>query len=198
MTSTKVNAKTKPDYPIKPFKNVKAWESWLEKNHAKAPGVWIKFAKKDSGIESTNYAEALQVALCYGWIDGQSKSINETWYMQKFTPRGPKSIWSKRNCEFVEALIKEGKMKPAGLATIEAAKADGRWDMAYDSPKNMEMPADFLKELKKHKQASAFFSTLNKTNLYSIAWRLQTAKKTETRMRRMEKILKMLESGETF
>jgi len=179
-------------YPQKAFPNQAEFESWLRKEHNSLPGVWVKFAKKTSGIPSVNYQEALDVALCYGWIDGQSKSIDERFYLQKFTPRGKRSIWSKRNIENVERLIKTGKMQSAGLAQIEAAKIDGRWDLAYDSPSTMEIPEDFLDQLKKDKSAYQFFLTLNKTNIYAICWRLQTAKKPETRQSRMKLILEML------
>jgi uncharacterized protein YdeI (YjbR/CyaY-like superfamily) len=183
------------NYPVLTFETQDEFEKWMEQNHATTPGVWLKFAKKGSGITTINHNISLDVALCYGWIDGQSKSLDETYYLQKFTPRGKKSLWSKINRENVTRLIKLKKMKPTGLLAIEAAKADGRWDAAYDSPKNMEIPSDFLKELKKDKKAYQFFLTLNKTNTYAIAWRLQTAKKPETRMNRMNVLIEMLKEG---
>ena len=137
-------------------------------------------------------------ALCFGWIDGQAKSYDEKSYLQKYTPRRKRSIWSKRNTKKVEQLIKVGKMHSSGLAEIEAAKADGRWAQAYDSPANMKIPDDFIKELSKKPKALAFFKTLNKTNTFSITWRLQTAKKPETRERRMKVIVEMLEQGKKF
>jgi len=161
-------------------------------------GVWLKFAKKASGISSVNYAQALDVALCYGWIDGQSRSLDDTYYLQKFTPRRPKSIWSKVNIAKVEALIAAGRMRPAGQAAIDAAKADGRWDQAYDSPSNTVAPDDLLAALDGHPKAKEFYATLNKTNTYAIIWRLQTAKKPETRANRLGKIITMLENGEKF
>jgi uncharacterized protein YdeI (YjbR/CyaY-like superfamily) len=184
------------DLPIIPFATAEKWEAWLEENHATAPGVWMQFYKKNSGVPSINWTEAVQGALCYGWIDSQAKKYDDKSYLQKFTPRGPRSIWSKINTEHVARLIELGKMKPAGLAAVESAKADGRWQKAYDSPANMKVPEDFLKELSKNKKAKAFFETLNKTNTYAIAWRLQTAKKPETRERRMKLLLEMLEKGE--
>jgi uncharacterized protein YdeI (YjbR/CyaY-like superfamily) len=184
------------DFPIVPFASGKEWEAWLEKNHETASGVWMQFYKKASGLPTISWGEAVPIALCYGWIDSQARAYDEKSYLQKFTPRGPKSIWSKINTEHVERLIKEGKMKPAGLAAVAAAKADGRWEKAYDSPKNMTVPEDFLQELDKHKKAKAFFATLNKANTYAIPWRLQTAKKPETRERRMQQLLEMLEKGE--
>jgi uncharacterized protein YdeI (YjbR/CyaY-like superfamily) len=182
----------------KSFKSPEKWKAWLEKNHDKSEGVWLRFFKKDSGQKSINHAEALDEALCYGWIDGQADSFDEKSWLQKFTPRRAKSIWSKKNTENVERLIQTGRMEKAGMAEVEAARADGRWTKAYDSPKNMNMPEDFLKELSKNKKARTFFESLNRTNLYSIHWRLQTAKKPETRQRRIQTILGMLERGEKF
>lgn len=180
------------------FESKEAFEQWLELNYNKQEGIWLKFAKKSSGINSVYYSDALDVALCYGWIDGQAKPFDEKYYLQKFTPRRSKSIWSKRNIQNVERLVKEGRMKPSGHQQIEAAKADGRWEAAYDSQANMVIPEDFIEELKKDTKASAFFESLNKTNKFSIAFRLQTAKKTETREKRMREILGMMARGEKF
>lgn len=186
------------DFSIEFFADSAEWEAWLAKHYADISGVWIKFAKKDSGITSLNYAQALDAALCYGWIDGQARSFDDVYYLQKFTPRRPKSIWSKRNVEKVAELIKSGKMKPSGQAAIDAAKADGRWDQAYDSPSNSVMPPDFEAALDQHPKAKAFYDTLNKTNKYAFLWRIQTAKKPETRQARIEKSVVMLENGEKF
>ncbi len=183
---------------IKSFKNAAAFGSWLKKNHATYSGVWIKFFKKNSGVRSIVYREALDEALCWGWIDSQIKTFDANAYLQRFTPRRPRSIWSKRNRDHAARLVKEGRMQPPGLAEVEAAKKDGRWEAAYDSPKHTEMPQDFLKELTKNKQAKKFFDTLNRANTYAIAWRLQTAKKRETREKRMRDILKMLGAGKKF
>ena len=180
------------------FESTHYWQNWLEKNHKNPVGIWLKFAKKESGIISVTYDEALKIALCWGWIDGQKKSFDNLYWLQKFTARSPKSIWSKRNCEIVTQLIAEGKMQPAGLEKIESAKKDGRWEKAYDSPKNRVIPADFLKELANNKAAETFFKTLNKTNIYAITWRLQTAKKPETREKQMKKILEMLTNKKSF
>ena len=188
----------KKDPPIKSFRSPQKWETWLAANHASVDGVWLRFFKKDSGKATLTYAEALDVALCYGWIDGQKDKYDVESWLQKFTPRRAKSIWSKRNREHVARLIEENRMQPAGLREVEAAKADGRWDQAYDSPANMEVPEDFLHAVSKDKDAEAFFKTLNKANTYAIAWRLQTAKKPETRARRMGVILDMLARGEKF
>ncbi|MDQ3019875.1 MAG: YdeI/OmpD-associated family protein [Bacteroidota bacterium] len=185
-------------FPIVSFATPKQWERWLSKNHSKLNGIWLQFYKKDSGVKSVNRAEALDAALCYGWIDGQSKKLDEKSWINKFTPRRSKSIWSKINREHVERLIKSCNMTDAGLKQVEAAKADGRWERAYDSPSSMKIPDDFLKELSKYKRAKTFFETLNKANIYAIGWRLQTAKKEETRERWKKKILDMLKKGEKF
>lgn len=182
------------NYPILSFETESEFEEWMKNHHGTLEGIWLKFAKKGTGITSINYEIALDVALCYGWIDGQSKKLDETFYLQKFTPRGKRSIWSKINRDNVARLIKEKKMKLSGLRQVDAAKEDGRWDAAYDSPKNMKVPEDFLKMLKKEKKAYDFFLTLNKTNTYAIAWRLQTAKKQETKDRRMKVLLEMLKA----
>jgi uncharacterized protein YdeI (YjbR/CyaY-like superfamily) len=186
------------DLPILAFASAKEWRKWLSTNHAKSSGIWLRYFKKDSGEKSITYAEAVEEALCYGWIDGQSNKYDADSYIQRFTPRRPTSIWSKINTERVERLIAEGKMKKAGMEQVELAKADGRWQKAYDSPKNMTMPEDFLQQLSKNKKAKAFFDGLNKTNQYAIAWRLQTAKKPETREKRLKEILAMMKEGKKF
>ena len=186
------------DIQIISFKSTNQWASWLDRNHSKSNGIWIRFFKKAAAEKTINHAEALDIALCYGWIDGQAKAYDEKSWLQKFTPRRAKSLWSKRNIEHVERLVSENKMKAAGLREVEQAKRDGRWDAAYDSPSKSTIPEDFLKALSKNKKAKAFFDTLNKTNLYSISWRLQTAKKPETREKRMKSILAMLGRGEKF
>lgn len=188
----------KPDLPILTFISDKAFTSWLAKHHKASSGIWMRLFKVKSGVPTITYAEALDVALCYGWIDGQKKSYDAESWLQKFTPRRRKSLWSKRNCEHVERLGRLGLMKAAGIEEVEAAKADGRWDQAYESSSKMTVPADFLNELTKHKKAEAFFKTLNKANVYAIAWRLQTAKKPETRSKRMKVILEMLKKGEAL
>jgi len=184
--------------PTKKFPSAKAWQTWLAENYNKSNGVWLMFAKKNGDKQTVTYAEALNVALCCGWIDGQKKSHDEQYWMQKFVPRQAKSIWSKKNIEHTERLIKEGKMQPAGLKTIKAAKSSGTWEKAYDAQSKMTVPEDFLKALQKNKKANAFFKTLNRTNLFSIAFRLQTAKKEETRLKRIAKIIEMLEREEKF
>ena len=180
------------------FPDAAAFEVWLKENHKTCDGFWMHFAKKGAPKTSVSYPEAVEISLCYGWIDGQAKSLDEESYRQRFTPRRARSIWSKINRTKVERLIEEGRMQPAGLAEIERAKADGRWDQAYDSPSTSKPPDDLLAELAKNPPAAAFFETLNATNRYAILWRLQTAKKPETRRNRLEKILGMLERGEKF
>ena len=184
--------------PIVAFETQRAFEDWLRKKHANVPALWVRFFKKGSGKKTIIYGEALDVALCYGWIDSQVKKYDEESYIQKFTPRGAKSIWSKRNTEHAGRLIQEKRMKPSGLIQIQAAQKDGRWDRAYHSPKNMSVPASFLTELKKHKKAFIFFKTLHKANVYAIAWRLQTAVKPETYAKRQTAIVQMLTEGKRF
>ncbi len=180
------------------FASSKEWRTWLDKNHASSNGIWLRFYKKGSGIATVTYAEALDEALCFGWIDGQLQKYDETSWLHKFTPRRAKSIWSKRNIEHALRLIKEGKVEAEGMKEIEKAKHDGRWENAYDSPGNAIVPKEFLQELSRNKKAKEFFATLNKTNTYAITWRLQTAKKPETKEKRMKAIIEMLEKGEKF
>jgi uncharacterized protein YdeI (YjbR/CyaY-like superfamily) len=186
------------DLPVIAIACLDEWEGWLEKNHANSPGIWLRIYKKDSGVNTVSYPEALDGALCYGWIDGLKRPFDKKSWIQRFTPRRPKSLWSKINTGHVERLMKLGRIKQAGLLAIEAAKKDGRWDAAYHSPGRATIPRDFLAALARNEKARAFFGTLNKTHLYSIAWRLQTAKKPETRARRMTAILEMLAKGKKF
>jgi uncharacterized protein YdeI (YjbR/CyaY-like superfamily) len=188
----------KSEMPIIGFASIKDWQSWLAKNYKNSNGIWLKIFKKETKVKTITYAEALDEALCYGWIDGQKKAYDEQAWLQKFCPRGAKSIWSKVNTKHIERLTKAGKMKQSGIKVVEEAKADGRWEKAYDSPSTMTVPEDFLKELGKNKKAETFFKTLNKTNIYSIVFRIQTAKKQETRLKRIEIILAMLAKGEKF
>lgn len=180
------------------LKSIKEWQAWLKANHACSSGVWLEIQKKDSAEKFPTYAEALDVALCYGWIDGQKNRNDESSWLQRFTPRRPGSAWSKKNTEHAERLIRAGKMKSSGLVEIETAKKDGRWKAAYDSPSNADIPEDFLKALTQNKSAEAFFKSLNKSNLYSIAYRLQTAKTPETCKKRMKIILEMMAKGKKF
>ena len=180
------------------FASQDEFEAWMEANHATADGVWIKVAKKGTGIPSVHPPQALDVALCFGWIDGQRRSIDDTFYEQKYTPRRARSKWSKINVEKVAGLIEAGKMRPSGLAEIERAKADGRWDAAYDSPATITVPPDLQAELDKDPEAKAFFASLSSSNRYAILFRLHDAKKPETRARRLEKFVGMLKRRETI
>ncbi len=177
------------------FKSSADFRKWLEKNHATSDGIWLRIFKKGSNEKSVTYAEALDQALCFGWIDGLRRPGDELSFLQRFTPRRPKSGWSKINTQHAERLIKAGLVAPSGLKAIEAAKADGRWEAAYSSPRDAQPPEDFLKELDKNKKAKAFFESLNRGNVYAIVYRLQTAKKPETRDRRMKLILEMMKEG---
>ncbi len=185
-----------PEQPVIAFASAGKFRQWLLKHHAVHPGIWMQIAKKDSGIASIKYAEALDEALCFGWIDGQKKRHDETAWLQKFTQRGPRSGWSKINTGHVERLTREGRMQPAGQAAVDAAKADGRWARAYSSPRDAKVPADFLTALSKHKKALAFFESLNKSNRYAIIYRLNDAKKPETRQRRLEQFVERMKRGE--
>lgn len=189
---------SKPELMILSFKTPKELEKWLAKNHSVSAGMWLRFFKKDSGEKTITYDEALDEFLCYGWIDGQLKKFDDRSWTRKFTPRGAKSTWSGRNTEHVERLRALGKMKQSGLAEVEKAKADGRWNKAYDSPGNMKIPADFLKDLSQNKNARAFFESLDRANKYAIAWRLQTASKPATREKRKKSILEMLSKKQKF
>jgi uncharacterized protein YdeI (YjbR/CyaY-like superfamily) len=174
------------------------FRTWLATNHSHEGAIWLRIYKKGSGVATVTYAEALDQALCFGWIDGQKKPYDNQSWLQRFTPRRPRSGWSKNNTQHAARLIKSGEMAPAGLKEVKTAKADGRWRAAYDSFSNAAVPDDFLDELAKNRKATAFFKTLNRTNLYSIAYRLQTAKKPETRQKRAREIIGMLARGEKF
>ena len=181
------------DPEVLPFATPEEWEAWLRAHHETVTaGVWIKFARKGSGIPTVTYRDALQVALRFGWIDGQARSHDESWYLQRFTPRRARSIWSKRNRDFATALIEAGEMEPAGLREVERAKADGRWDAAYDAPSTATVPADLRAALDAAPPAAAFFETLNAQNRYAILYRVQDAKRPETRARRIERYVAML------
>ncbi len=180
------------------FKTQADFRRWLEKNGTKAKELWVGFYRKDSGKAGITYAQALDEALCFGWIDGIRKSVDDQSYTNRFTPRRPKGNWSKVNTGHVERLTRTGMMTPAGLAEVEKAKKDGRWARAYDSAGNAAPPQDFLRALKKNKKAAAFFAELNKINLHAIKYRLQTSKKPETRARWIERIVAMLAEGKKF
>lgn len=183
------------DLPVLPFADGDAWEAWLVANAA-SKGLWLKIAKKDSGIATVTYDQALEVALCHGWIDGQKRGFDGDYFLQRFTPRRPKGLWSKINIGKVERLIAEGRMRAGGQREVDAAKADGRWDAAYDGARNMETPPELAAALAKNKKARTFFETLDKTNRYAVCWRVQTAKKADTRAKRVETLIAMLARGE--
>jgi uncharacterized protein YdeI (YjbR/CyaY-like superfamily) len=193
----KPTQKKKPS-PILGFKTKADFREWLDKNHDKSSGIYMRIARKDSGIKSITYAEALDVLLCYGWIDAIKLPENEKGWLQRVLPRRPKSIWSKINREKAIGFIEDGSMHPAGLAEIERAKADGRWESAYDSPSRATIDPEFQAELDRNPKARAFFETLSKTNRYAVLWRIQTAKKAETRQSRIRTYIAMLEKGEKF
>jgi uncharacterized protein YdeI (YjbR/CyaY-like superfamily) len=178
------------------FASAEAWEAWLRDHHDTSPGVWLQFAKKGSGVPSVTYLEALHAALCFGWIDGQARSVDAASYVQRFTPRRARSMWSKRNREFATALIESGRMQPAGLREVERAKADGRWDAAYDAPSTATVPDDLRAALDASPAAAEAFAALDGTNRYAILHRVQTAKRPETRARRIEKFVAMLAAGD--
>ena len=184
--------------PRIPFPSSSEWEQWLEDNHAGSEGVWVKMAKKDSGIESVRYPEVLESALCFGWIDGRREALDERYFLQRFTPRRARSKWSRINRDTAERLIGQGRMRPAGLAEVERAKADGRWEAAYHGQGSITVPDDLQRELDARPKAKAFFAELTSQNRYAILYRLQDAKKPETRARRLEKFVAMLEAGETI
>lgn len=191
-------ANPKAELPIVHFPSRQEWEAWLEENHAGSAGLWLKLARKSSGVPSVSYAEALEVSLCYGWIDGQKASGDDLFWLQRFTPRRPKSKWSEVNREKANELIALGKMKPAGLKEVEAARKDGRWELAYKSQRNMPVPADLQAKLDQNPEAREFFQRLNSANRYAILYRIHDAKKPETRARRIEKFVAMLEERKTI
>lgn len=185
------------DIPVKAFATARAWERWLAKEAATSEGLWIRLAKQGSEIVSISYEEAVEVALCYGWIDGQKAPVDEQFWLQRFTPRRPGSRWSKINCGRVEALLAAGRMKPGGRREVERAKADGRWDAAYAGQATMPVPEDLAAALAKDAEARRFFSTLDAANRYAILYRIHDAKQPETRARRIAQFVEMLSRHET-
>jgi uncharacterized protein YdeI (YjbR/CyaY-like superfamily) len=186
---------TRADLPVIPFASRGAWAAWLEEQHATSDGLWLKFAKKGSGVETVTYAEAVETALCYGWIDGQRVSFDDRFWLQRFTPRRARSRWSKINRQKATELIESGEMQPAGLREVERARADGRWDAAYDAPSTATVPEDLRRELEKNEPARAFFETLDSANRYAILYQIGDAKRPETRARRIGKYVAMLSEG---
>jgi uncharacterized protein YdeI (YjbR/CyaY-like superfamily) len=186
------SVKNSNDLPIMSFETQQDWKEWLEENHAEAKGIWLKIAKKEARTSSVSYAEALDSALCFGWIDGQKAAFDDKYWLQKFTPRTAKSIWSKVNCSKAVALIAEGRMQPAGLRQVELARSDGRWQRAYESQSKITIPDDFQSELDKNPKAKDFFRTLDSANRYAFLYRIQAAKKPETRTAKIQKFIEML------
>lgn len=187
-----------PGEPIRRFKTQAEWAAWLEKNHRKSEGLCLRLAKKESGLRSVTYGEALEIALCYGWIDGQKHGESDEAWLQRFLPRSVKSMWSKINREKALALIASGRMKGAGLDAVEAAKKDGRWDAAYDSPRGAKVPEDFQAALDANPRALDFFQSLDGANRYAVLFRIQTVKKAETRARKVQEFVGMLERNESI
>jgi uncharacterized protein YdeI (YjbR/CyaY-like superfamily) len=183
------------DLPQLPFASDAAWEAWLEANHEHSAGVWIVMAKKGSGIAGVRYPEVLDNALCFGWIDGRREALDDRRFLQRFQPRRPRSRWSRINRDKVERLTAEGRMRAAGLAEVDRAKADGRWDAAYESQRRMTVPADLRRELDASPTAKAAFDALDSQSRYAILYRLHDAKRPETRARRLEESLGMLKAG---
>ena len=188
----------KPEPPILRFPDQAAWARWLEQNHAESQGVRLKLAKKGSGVTTATYGEALEEALCYGWIDGQVGRYDDTFYLQRFTPRTKRSKWSANNRENVKRLIAEGRMKPAGLEAVESAQADGRWDAAYPRQSEATVPDDLQQALDQNPKAKAFFETLTSQNRYAILFRLHDAKRPQTRAKRIADYVAMLAEHRTF
>jgi len=186
------------DLPVIGFAGQAAWESWLAQQHASSPGVWLKIAKKGSGATGVSYQEALEVALCYGWIDGQKGALDDEYWLQRFTPRKPGSRWSKINTEIAAELIAAGRMRPTGMREVELAREDGRWDAAYAGQRSMTVPEDLERELAGNEAARAFFATLSSVNRYAILYRIAGAKRPETRARRIAKYVAMLATHETI
>lgn len=184
------------DLPIHLFADPGEMEAWLEESHGSCAGIWLKIAKKGAGVVSVTYGEALDLALCFGWIDSQKRGFDERYFLQRFTPRRPRGRWSKINREKAEALIAAERIRPSGLAEVDAAKADGRWEAAYEGQRTAEVPDDLQRELDANPAASEFFATLDGANRYAVIYRLNDAKKPETRERRLCKFVAMLERGE--
>ena len=197
-TFTAMSEETKQGRPVIELAGPEAWEAWLERHHDASPGVWLKFAKKDSGVRTVVYAEALQVALCFGWIDGQVGRYDETYYLQRFTPRGKRSRWSQINVGHAERLIAEGRMRPAGLAEVHAAQADGRWEQAYASPSRIAPSEDFQAALDANPAAAEFFATLTGSARYAFLYRLANVKRPENRAKRIAGYIERLSAGRTL
>src|SRR5215213_6093703 len=198
MYSNAVIMNEKQGLPVMLVASPQEWEDWLHEHHASSSGLWLRIAKRESGAVSVSYAAALDIALCYGWIDGQKASLDAQFWLQKFSPRRPKSVWSKLNRDKVERLIQEQRMQPAGLAAVEQAKRDGRWQRAYPPQSAATVPDDLQRALDKVRAAAAFFATLTGANRYAVLYRIQDAKRPETRERRIAQFVEKLSRGETL
>ncbi len=188
----------KRDLPTRAFRSATAFRAWLDREHDRSDGLWLKIAKRGTGVKSVTYAEALDVALCFGWIDGQKARFDDTWFLQRFTPRRARSPWSQINCDKVAQLQEAGLMEPAGLEQVERAKADGRWDGAYRGSRSITLPDDFRAALDANPAARDAFATISRTNRFAFLYRIQDAKRPETRAARIEKFVSMLAAGETL
>ena len=186
------------DLPRFAFASAEEWESWLEEHHASSEGLWIMIAKRGAGIDSVRYPEVLEGALCFGWIDGLRRALDETHFLQRFTPRRPRGRWSRINRDTAERLIAGGRMRPAGLTEVQRARDDGRWAAAYEGQRSISVPEDLQRELDARPRAKAFFAELSSQNRYAILYRLQDARRPQTRAQRLAKFLAMLEAGETI
>jgi uncharacterized protein YdeI (YjbR/CyaY-like superfamily) len=186
------------DLPILSFASQGDWETWLTEQHTISPGIWLKIAKKDTGVRTVSYPEALEVALCFGWIDGQKRGLDDTHWLQRFTPRKARSKWSRINTDKAQALIDAGRMRPAGLREVELARTDGRWEAAYDGQRTIAVPPDLAEALAVNATAQAFFAALNSANRYAVLFRIHEAKRPETRARRIATYVTMLADGKTF
>ncbi len=192
----KPESKSSAELPVHHFERKLDWAAWLDEHHASSPGVWLQLAKKGADVSSVSYDEAIEIALCFGWIDGQKQAHSDRFWLQKFTRRSDRSVWSKINRDKALALIEANRMRPAGLKEIERAKLDGRWDAAYDSPSTATVPSDLQSALDGNARAKAFFETLDSRNRYAVLFRIQTAKKAETRAKRISQFVLMLERHE--
>ncbi len=188
----------KRDLPTRAFRSATAFRAWLDREHDHSDGLWLKIAKKGTGVKSVTYAEALDVALCFGWIDGQKARYDDTWFLQRFTPRRARSSWSQNNCDKVAQLLEMGLMEPAGLEQVERAKADGRWDAAYRGSRSITVPDDFQAALDANPAARDTFAAISRANRYAFLYRIHDAKRPQTRVSRIEKFVSMLAAGETL
>lgn len=195
MTSSSVSSESVPTLL---FKDSNAWETWLQSHPDEKTGAWLKLSKKGASTPTPTYEQALDAALCYGWIDGQKKSHDDQHFLQRFTPRRKTSMWSKRNVDKVAGLVAAGRMQPAGQAEIDAAKADGRWERAYAGSSMIQVPEDFGAALARNKKAAKFFDALNKTQRYSFLWRIETTKRPETRQRKIVQFVELLAEHQTL